>query len=211
MSRTPGETRGRKTDEARRRQIAHYRARGWTFAQIGRHFGVTRQCVQTLYRLSGEYEGMSGICCCECRREISPWNARRCGGMMAAQPVFCLDCLAGHPEAGMGERLKAFRVHISLTQAELAGKLGLHCDSIGRIERGEVDPNRSTIAKLMQIFGIALVAPLAHSKDANHFSALSSGTQIQHANSLRMQVGPCGLLALSNEGGFGLARGCAPG
>ena len=78
----------------------------------------------------------------------------------------------------MGERLKAFRLHASLTQAELADKLGLHYDSIGRIERGDVDPNGSTIAKLMQIFGIALVAPLAHSKDGNHFSALSSGTHI---------------------------------
>jgi DNA-binding XRE family transcriptional regulator len=160
MARTPGETRGRKTDESRRRQIAHLRECGWTFTAIGRHFGVTRQCVQALFRLSGKYEGMAGICCCECRREISPWDGKRRGGMAAAQPVLCLECLARHPQACMGERLKAFRVHAGLTQGELGQRLEMHYDSIGRIERGEVDPNWSTIARLIRIFGIGLVAHL---------------------------------------------------
>src|SRR5439155_26944442 len=52
MVRKRGENRGRKTDHARRRQIVDFRAQGWTFARIGAYFGVSRQCVQTLYRLS---------------------------------------------------------------------------------------------------------------------------------------------------------------
>ena len=67
--------------------------------------------------------------CVSCRRVVASYEERY-------RQVWCLDCLARHPEATFGQRLKALRLAAGLTKIQLREAAGL---SPGRIRYYEAD------------------------------------------------------------------------
>ncbi len=57
----------------------------------------------------------------------------------------------------IGERLKATRLDLNLSQEQLAGMVGLHRTYIGCIERGEKNISVYTAKKITDALGIKLV------------------------------------------------------
>ena len=56
-----------------------------------------------------------------------------------------------------GENLiKAWRVYLKLTQAELATKAGMKQSALARLERNTVNPRKSTLVKLAEAMGISV-------------------------------------------------------
>ena len=56
---------------------------------------------------------------------------------------------------GFGERLKQLRVQKGLLQIDLAEKVGLHKNHIGRYERGQSKPSAEALHKLAEVFGVS--------------------------------------------------------
>lgn len=55
----------------------------------------------------------------------------------------------------MGDRIKACRKRIGMTQEELAKALGIQNSAVSKYEKGRVDNlKRSTIAEMARIFGV---------------------------------------------------------
>ena len=148
---------GRIPDEARRDQVAKLRAAGLTYAEIGKRLSMSRQAAQELLSRSKKAVRLPGICCRQCHKEISQWKPEWRGGMLRPRSVYCLVCLAKHPEATLRERLLAFRTHAGLSQGELAEQTGMGKDFIGACERGQTSPRWSELRKLVKFFGVKLL------------------------------------------------------
>ena len=70
---------------------------------------------------------------------------------------FCLDCLARHPEATFGQRLKAHRLAAGMTLRDLSRRIGIGRTQLSRYERGAAFATWPSLVKLLQVFGVALV------------------------------------------------------
>jgi transcriptional regulator with XRE-family HTH domain len=145
---------GRTPDEERREQVAALRAEGLTFTEIGKRLGMSRQAANELLIKSKKQVRLPGIPCRECKGEVCPWNRKWRGGMRRQGPVYCLSCLAKHPQASIGDRILAFRMNAGMTQADVQAATGLDGNSLGHIERNLItDPHWSTLKVLAELFG----------------------------------------------------------
>jgi len=59
-------------------------------------------------------------------------------------------------EKQFGERVRALRLAIGLSQEELAFKSGMHRTYLGGIERGERNPSLKNIAAIAKALGVTL-------------------------------------------------------
>jgi len=73
----------------------------------------------------------------------------------------------------LGDRVRAFRQEIGLSQEDLGDSAGLHRTYIGHLERGEVNPSLLNILKVSAALGIdaselvkGLVTTLGNPRDA---------------------------------------------
>jgi transcriptional regulator with XRE-family HTH domain len=55
---------------------------------------------------------------------------------------------------GFGSRLRVLREAAGLTQEELAEKVGMNYQNIGRLERGDRSPSWKTVLKLAEALGV---------------------------------------------------------
>lgn len=143
---------GRKPDSCRRETIARLRADGLSLAEIGRCFGVSRQCVQETLRAMARARVRS-VACAACGDAIRSAGAIRSD----AGSALCLPCLARRPATSFGVRLKACRLAAGLTKAELAGRAGLTQQMVRHYEGGTREPRWSQVARLVGVLGAALV------------------------------------------------------
>ena len=148
-----GAGQGRRPDEERRRYIAELRGQGLTFPQIARQLGVTPQCVHRTFQRSGRKVRLPWVACSECGREITP----RLSAVPDDRPAWCLACLAKHPEATFGQRVKAYRLAASMTLAALGKRVGLTGTIITLYEQDRVRPRPRSLAKLIRVLGVGVV------------------------------------------------------
>lgn len=66
-----------------------------------------------------------------------------------------------------GERLRFLREKEKMYQAELADKLGLAPSTISMYERGDRDPDTSTLSKLAEIFNVTVDYLLGRTDEPN--------------------------------------------
>ena len=94
---------GRHRDLKRIEQMAQLREKGMTYAEIGKHFGISGEGArQALAFLYGRVEPRR-IHCLGCGTRLG--SAK--GPAKHHRETYCLTCLAKHPEATFGQRLKA--------------------------------------------------------------------------------------------------------
>lgn len=143
---------GRKPDTSRRAEMARLRAQGLTLVEIGRRFGVTRQCVRITLRALERQRNYS-VRCAGCGKDIPSAGALPSD----ADSALCLPCLKRHPEAAFADRLKAFRLAAGLTKAELAGRAGMTPAVLRNYERGVREPRWRHLVRLVRVLGPGLV------------------------------------------------------
>ena len=56
----------------------------------------------------------------------------------------------------IGEQIRRYRREQDLTQAELADRVGINKQNISRYESGRVEPRKTTLRKLAEVFGISI-------------------------------------------------------
>jgi transcriptional regulator with XRE-family HTH domain len=142
--------RGRKGNEARRREAAKLRAQGWTVQRIADYLGVTHQRVSRILKAAGV--PLRAVRCRECGTTILD----RAHGAGVRASVWCLACLRQHPEAPFGERVKAARLAAGFTQRQVAKQLGIDHSISGKLEARRGQPDQQLRAALVQLFATAL-------------------------------------------------------
>jgi DNA-binding XRE family transcriptional regulator len=142
---------GRKPNLERRRQVIELRAKGWSLAKIGEHLGITRQAVHVTLR-SIHRPNKRVVTCRRCKMPVDPHGV----APREAGQTLCLICTAKGPEASFGQRLKAFRLAVSLTRKELAGLAGLSESMIRYYEGDWGTPTSTGAQKLAQALGITV-------------------------------------------------------
>jgi transcriptional regulator with XRE-family HTH domain len=143
---------GRKPDHKRRERAARLRAKGLTYTEIAKCLGVTKQDVHQLLKYSGLWEPPQGICCRDCGVQIIKSGR----GINYKTQALCLACLANHPDATFGVRLKAFRLAAGLTLKELTRRTGVY--GLAAYENGTTEPKWSNLILLIRELGIELVS-----------------------------------------------------
>jgi transcriptional regulator with XRE-family HTH domain len=138
-----GKNSGRRPDLGRRRRAAELRARGLTFAEVGRKLGITRERARQVL-LAPPLPP-----CASC---AAPLPAAARGGR-------CPACVAADPFAPFAERLRAFRLAAGLTQEGLAGRAGLTGGAVSSYERGRGRPRSGDRAALARVLGPGLLGP----------------------------------------------------
>jgi transcriptional regulator with XRE-family HTH domain len=128
------------------------RCSGLTFREIGERLGVSHQLVQHALKLSGNSR-LVPICCRECKAAITQMRTAYDKNI----PAWCLECLAKHPEAAFGQRLKAHRLASGMTRGELAKKAGAGNASVIEYELGNKLPTLENLTKLIRVLGAGLV------------------------------------------------------
>jgi transcriptional regulator with XRE-family HTH domain len=144
---------GRKPDLHRRARIAQMYSRGLSLAEIGRRLGVTKQAVhETLNQMSRPLPRRS-VPCAVCAAAIVS------DGVLASDrgQAICLTCLASRPRAGLGARVKAFRLAAGLTKTELARRLGVSAMTVHHYETGHREPRWRHLQPLIAALGPGLV------------------------------------------------------
>ncbi len=93
-------------------------------------------------------------------------KCKACGAVIArgrvanktAHDTFCLPCLAKHPKATFGERLRAYRVAAGLTRKELARRAQLPIHVVEYYDGGKSgDPQWSKVRRLALVLGVGLL------------------------------------------------------
>src|SRR5262245_30450600 len=69
--------------------------------------------------------------------------------------------VAMHSETQFAERLRALRAAAGLTLAGLAGAAGMHLQAVAKLERGEREPQWSTVLRLARALSVPVTAFLA--------------------------------------------------
>lgn len=140
-------------DHKRRRLIASLRAKGLTYAAIGKRLGVTHQSVFNI--INGEKRINARVVGCkECGEVI----ARGALANKTAQGVFCLSCLARHPQTPFRQRLRAYRVAAGMTRRELAQRAGVKVENVEYYEgTSSGGPQRSKVRPLVQVLGARIL------------------------------------------------------
>jgi transcriptional regulator with XRE-family HTH domain len=135
---------GRRPDWPRRRRVLALRARGLTFAEIGRRVGITREAArQLVHKAAGPHP-------CACCAAPLPLGSR--GG-------HCLACAVADPFRPWAERLRALRRAAGLTQTELAARAGVSASTLFNYERGRGRPRPSRLTGLAGVLGPGLLGP----------------------------------------------------
>jgi hypothetical protein len=89
------------------------------------------------------------ILCRECGAEINRLRIT----LDRNRTVWCLACLANHPEATFGQRLRAHRFAASLSVADLEERSGVGRKSLILYELDRNKPTKWTLAKLIRALG----------------------------------------------------------
>jgi transcriptional regulator with XRE-family HTH domain len=145
---------GGTPDRRRQRQVAQLRARGLTLAEIGRRLGLSRQLVHHHLKAAGMAGPRRGtVRCCECEAGIATGHHT----IAYNRRPLCLACLAEHPDAPFGRRLKACRLAAGLTAGQLAALSGVPAHAIRAVERGGCWPRWGRLARLIRALGPELV------------------------------------------------------
>jgi transcriptional regulator with XRE-family HTH domain len=143
--------RGRRPNPQRRRLIVQLRSEGLTYEQIGEQLGVSHQSVQqTLHRVGNAR--LVPIRCRVCDRIITRLRTVKDNN----GPVSCRECLPA--DATFGQRLKSQRLAKGLTLMALGEQTGISWNLLSKYERDLVDPKRRSLAKLIRVLGVALMA-----------------------------------------------------
>jgi transcriptional regulator with XRE-family HTH domain len=143
---------GRKPDVSRRAEISRLRARGLTFAEIGRRLGISKQGVHAVLTKSRQLPRRR-VPCADCATPIEST------GVLPSDEggALCLPCLVSRPDVSFGARLKAFRLAAGLMKAELAKRVGLSPMTIHYYEAGLREPRWPQIAPFVRVLGPELV------------------------------------------------------
>lgn len=56
----------------------------------------------------------------------------------------------------LGKRIRAERLHLQLTQVELARAIGVGSDTISKYERDQMVPSVPTLQSLARVFGVSM-------------------------------------------------------
>jgi DNA-binding transcriptional regulator YiaG len=126
---------GRPPDLGRRHQISELRAVGLSLAEIARKLGISKQRVQLVLKFS------ASTC-------LVPIHCQECGTVIAQlhgvadnnRGAWCRTCLAQHPQATFGQRLKNHRLALGLTLTALERQSGVDLSSISAYECGRSEP-----------------------------------------------------------------------
>jgi DNA-binding transcriptional regulator YiaG len=116
-------------------------------AEVGRRLGVSKQGAACLLR---PVRQTPAVACPLCGAAIVSVGALP----RDAGTALCLPCLARHPGAGLGHRLKAFRLAAGLLQQELAHKARVWEEMIRRYEQGRNRPRPAALARLARALGV---------------------------------------------------------
>src|SRR5262249_54240892 len=135
----------------RRRLMAALRAKGWTLAAIGRHLGVTRQCVALTLQKAANPPRRS-VPCTACRQEIVSSGV----SPRWAAPALCPTCLDDSPAATFGQRLVSLRLQAGLTRSELARRAGVAIGAVHHYEQGLKYPGDDSRLKLARGLGVTV-------------------------------------------------------
>ena len=144
-----GKARGPRPNLKRHALVAQLRARGFTLSQIGQRLGIRHQAVAQTLRRSG----------CTLRPACAD------GGVVLAthggplsNPIYCSRCLAAQPKLPFSAQLRSRRLAYSLTQADLAMRVGLNVSTVRKYECGWALPRPRTLTRLVAVFGTGLGA-----------------------------------------------------
>jgi DNA-binding XRE family transcriptional regulator len=91
--------------------------------------------------------------CRACRRDLNQAVARP----EDDRQVYCLACLAAHPDASFAEHLRTYRLAAGLTASALAAKAGVPQSTLSCLECAWSRANWETAAKLLRALGVRLV------------------------------------------------------
>jgi len=134
--------------------MAELRQDGLSFAEIGKHLGVSKQNVHALLKRHGvKIVPRARLLCQGCSRQIHKGEPRTWNW----QKVWCLKCLEKMPDAPFSLRLRAFRLSLGMTQNELAERAELTVWTIRHHERYVSNPKQKILVKLAKVFGSRLV------------------------------------------------------
>jgi transcriptional regulator with XRE-family HTH domain len=145
---------GRRVDAARRQPAERLRARGLSFAEIGRRLGISREGARYLLGVARRRAPRvrPDLRCAACRRAIPGSGATG----RTAGAVYCLDCLGETPEATFARRLRSLRVAHGLTRAALGRACGLSGGVVASVERDAHTPRAATVVRLVCVLGPGL-------------------------------------------------------
>jgi transcriptional regulator with XRE-family HTH domain len=101
----------------------------------------------------GPGQAPGAVACRECGRTI----VRGTGSIRTNGAAYCLGCLARHPEASFGERLKAHRLAAGLTVEALGKRVGVPHKPVCDYERGRMVPQWRALVPLVGVLGLGLV------------------------------------------------------
>jgi transcriptional regulator with XRE-family HTH domain len=103
--------------------------------------------------------------CRDCGADLSPGRPHA----WSNGPAYCLACLARHPEASFGQRLKAHRLAPGLSMAALACLCGMKYQQVGDYESGRVaEPKWRALVPLVAVLGHGLFPPTAEVRERSH-------------------------------------------
>jgi transcriptional regulator with XRE-family HTH domain len=136
---------GRRPNPEQRRRLAELRARGLSYAEIGRRLGVSKQAVHLALRKLGRPP--PSVPCARCGTPIVS------AGALAGDrgTALCLACLERTPGAPFGRRLQALRLAAGLTQTQLNRRAGLARGTVWRYERYGHTPRSRNLARLARV------------------------------------------------------------
>ena len=88
----------------------------------------------------------------------------------------------------VGERIKAARINIGMTQKELAEKLGIPYQSIGQWERDQRNPKVDTLQRLADVLGVSVPYLMGWNQVDKYFCGreASDDTVQKIANNIQM-------------------------
>ena len=145
--------RGRLPNFARRRRVDELLAQGLSLAEVARRLGLSRQYVGWMAEANRHLPPTFRVRCRACGHDLNQAVARP----EDDRQVYCLACLAAHPEASFTEHLRAYRLAAGLTVSALAAKAGVRVSTLSCLEHAWSRANWETAAKLLRALGVALV------------------------------------------------------
>jgi DNA-binding XRE family transcriptional regulator len=143
---------GSRPDLERRRQVSELRAQGLNLREIGEQLGCSPQAVHKLLTHQGDAR-LVPIRCQECGAEITRIRV----AVNSNRSVWCLACLAKHPKATFGQKLKCHRLSAGLTIAELAKRSGVQPTLLVSYEKDRSKPTQRTLDRLIRTLGAGLM------------------------------------------------------
>ena len=152
---------GPRRELSRTWQMAQLREKGWTYAKIGKQFGITGEGARQAILLADGCVALQRIHCLGCGTYLG--SAR--GPGKHNRGTYCLTCLPKHPEATFGQRLKAYRLALGLTQKEMAERIGKDHSTIAKFEHGVKEPTWTTLQALAKVLGVSCKV-LGHRRSA---------------------------------------------